>query len=248
MTSMFDIRSDINGYRKDSMDRLGDDLTQEVIQYLTFEDKIRLECVSKHWQRCVYRKQFIIEIGDTKSHNSLNKLLDEDKELLDEELLESVLKKCPNIEEFILYSDVYTPVNSSVLSLIGRYCHRIKSLTFYGTIVGSDENVLSFFRDNGHKLEDLYCTAFPIFSHCNDEEILKLCPKCQEKFILKICLFLSNDNKEFLPKLERIESNILISSENLNEMKILSVKYSQTIKSLDITLYELSAEELKDMH
>ena len=159
-------------------------------------------------------------------------------------MLESVLKKCPNIEEFILYSDVYTPVNSSVLSLIGRYCHRIKSLTFYGTIVGSDENVLSFFRDNGHKLEDLYCTAFPIFSHCNDEEILRLCPNVKKIHIEDMSV-LSNDNKEFLPKLERIESNILISSENLNEMKILSVKYSQTIKSLDITLYELSAEELK---
>ena len=81
MTSMFDINSDINGYRKDSMDRLGDDLTEEVIQYLTFEDKIRLECVSKHWQRCVYRKQFVIEIGDNNTQNSLNKLLDEDEEL-----------------------------------------------------------------------------------------------------------------------------------------------------------------------
>ena len=99
------------------MDRLGDDLTEEILQYLTFEDKIRLECMSKQWQRCVYRKQFVIEIGDNNTQNSLNKLLDEDEELLDEELLESVLKKCPNVKEFILYSDVYTPVNSSVLSL-----------------------------------------------------------------------------------------------------------------------------------
>ena len=34
-------------YAKDSMDRFGDDLTEEVIQYLTFKDKVRLECVSK---------------------------------------------------------------------------------------------------------------------------------------------------------------------------------------------------------
>ena len=36
---------------KDSMDRFGDHLTEEVLQYLTFEDKVRLECVSKQWRR-----------------------------------------------------------------------------------------------------------------------------------------------------------------------------------------------------
>ena len=49
-------------YAKDSMDRFGDDLTEEVLQYLTFEDKIRLECVSKQWQRLIYNKQFVIEL------------------------------------------------------------------------------------------------------------------------------------------------------------------------------------------
>ena len=49
-------------YAKNSFDRFGDDLTEEILQYLTFEDKIRLECVSKKWQRCVYRKQFRINI------------------------------------------------------------------------------------------------------------------------------------------------------------------------------------------
>ena len=43
-----------NVYGNDSMLRFGDDLTEEVLQYLTLEDKIRLECVSKQWQRCVY--------------------------------------------------------------------------------------------------------------------------------------------------------------------------------------------------
>ena len=42
-------------YEKDSMDRLADDLTEEVLQYLTFSDKVRLECVSKQWMRCVYK-------------------------------------------------------------------------------------------------------------------------------------------------------------------------------------------------
>ena len=84
-------------YPKNSFDRFGDDLTELILQYLTFEDKVRLECVSKQWRRLVFNKQFAIEIFDPKSehmnnfrqipliskigfkieerHNSLNKLL-----------------------------------------------------------------------------------------------------------------------------------------------------------------------------
>ena len=40
---------------KDSMDRFGDDLTELILSFLWFEDKIRLECVSKQWKRCVFQ-------------------------------------------------------------------------------------------------------------------------------------------------------------------------------------------------
>ena len=59
------------------MDRFGVDLIEEVLQYLTFEDKIRLECVSKQWKRCVFQRQFVIRIDysrDRKCQNSLNGL------------------------------------------------------------------------------------------------------------------------------------------------------------------------------
>ena len=54
---------DIYGYRKDSFDRFGDDLTELILSFLWFEDKIRLECVSKQWKRCVFQKQFVIELN-----------------------------------------------------------------------------------------------------------------------------------------------------------------------------------------
>ena len=161
----------------------------------------------------------------------------EDEETLNEQHLESVLKKCQNITKV----DFGLEVNSSVLSLIGRYCPNIKSLTYYSTIDSSDENVLSFFRDNGHKLEDLYCTAF---TNYDEIKILILCPNVKKIRIGNTSL-LPNEKKEFLPKLEIIESNISISSKNLSELKILSDKYSQTIKTLNVMLYDLSAKELK---
>ena len=44
---MFNIRNMKNVYRKNSFDRFGDDLTELIVSYLWFEDKVRLECVSK---------------------------------------------------------------------------------------------------------------------------------------------------------------------------------------------------------
>ena len=63
-------------YAKNSMDRFGDDLTEEVIQYLKFKDKIRLECVSKQWKRCVFQRQFGIEIG-SECRDYLNFIINE---------------------------------------------------------------------------------------------------------------------------------------------------------------------------
>ena len=62
-------------YAKNSFDRFGDDLNALILSYLTFEDKIRLECVSKQWQRCVYQRQFVIEIFDKESDH-LNDVLE----------------------------------------------------------------------------------------------------------------------------------------------------------------------------
>lgn len=70
---------DPNGrqFSADSFDRFGDDLCELLLSYLSFNDKIRLECVSKQWKRLVYSKQlvlsaevfvFIIELFNTINH------------------------------------------------------------------------------------------------------------------------------------------------------------------------------------
>ena len=48
-----------------------------------------------------------------------------------------------------------------------------------------------------------------------------------------------------MPKLERIESEFDINPENVNQLKKLSDKYSQTMKTLNIVIEDLTAEELK---
>ncbi len=54
-----------------SFDRLCDDIVFEILSFLPIKDKIRLECVSKQFQRCIIRGQTILEISDNeKSPNN----------------------------------------------------------------------------------------------------------------------------------------------------------------------------------
>ena len=225
----------MNVYPKNSFDRFGDDLTELILQYLTFEDKVRLECVSKQWRRLVFNKQFVIEFLNIshKNKNSLNGLYRGigRRKKLNKQSLESVLKKCPNIKNFNLQINV----KSSVLSLIGRYCPNIKSLKYNKRVIGSDDNVLSFFRINGHKLEELY-----LYKNNNEfKNLLEFCANVRKAYISDLSVPLSQD-KEFLPKLEHILSKI-----GNNQLKILSDKYSQTMKTLNIQLCYETEEELK---
>ena len=68
-------------YRKDSMDRFGDDMLELILSYLSVEDKFRFECVSKQWKRCVFEKQFEFDISLMKKQNSLNKLFTKNRHL-----------------------------------------------------------------------------------------------------------------------------------------------------------------------
>ena len=230
---MFDIRIDINDYRKDSMDRFGDDLTEEILQYMTFANKVRLECVSKQWKRCVFQKQYVIELCELVNErpntmNSVFRLIDNERPL-DFKSLESLLKKCPNI--IIVYVRIKVE-----LSLIGQYCHHLKSLDL--TMTGEED--LEFFRNYGHKLEEL------VINESNDkiEDFLKLCPNLK-KFGLQEQSVLFKEDKEFLPKLEYISPVFMIGSGNDHIMKILSDKYSKTMKSLLLWCEGLNEEEVK---
>ena len=245
-------------YAKNSFDRFGDDLTEEILQYMTFEDKIRLECVSKQWRRLVFNKQFVIELNMNlednryEKQNSLNKLIKviNYKSHVKHQSLESLLKKCPNITKV----NFRRKVDSFTLSLIGRYCHRIKSLTYH---LKAEDNALSFFRQYGHKLKELNL----YLQHNVIEQYLRHCPNLKTVFIDDKSFRFPQD-MEFLPKLERIKSNINLSShldyinddsnDDFNDdysgvmlIENLFLKYSRRLKTLNVTLNGLTAEEAK---
>src|ERR1700761_281943 len=64
---------DSNGrhFRAESFDRFGDDLTEELLSYLSVEDKIRLQSVAKQWNRClrqVLRRHTSLQIFSDSLH------------------------------------------------------------------------------------------------------------------------------------------------------------------------------------
>ena len=104
-------------FAKNSFDRFGDDSNELILSDLTFEDKIRLECVSKQWQKCVFENKFVIEYSEQyvsechfENQNSLNRLIQKMAincgliycSVFNRPALESVLKKCANISKIIL--------------------------------------------------------------------------------------------------------------------------------------------------
>ena len=57
LVNRFESKED--NYRRDSFsDRVCDDLCEDIFQYLSLEDKLRLQCVSKQFQRTIFKRHF----------------------------------------------------------------------------------------------------------------------------------------------------------------------------------------------
>ena len=134
--------------------------------------------------------------------------------------------------------------NTSVLSLIGRYCNRIKSLVI--TISGKEDR--EFFQHYDHKLQELRYQwrrsgeAYDDYQNFSIEDYLKLCPNIKNIHVNQTSILLNAD-KEFLPKLENYRFGY--NPFNDKQMKILSDKYSQSLKCLRIWIKELTSKQLK---
>ncbi|CAG2107156.1 unnamed protein product [Medioppia subpectinata] len=81
-----DIKQQPKLYAMDSLDRFGDDLFEYLLSYLSLEDRFRLECVSKQFQRTVFKSVVDICIDDSLLANRLKT-----------QMLASIAMKCPNI-------------------------------------------------------------------------------------------------------------------------------------------------------
>ena len=151
-------------------DRFCDDLCEEILQYLPLNEKMRFECVSKQFQRTVFRRvhqfrlvefetAFIFEGIYNFIPNTIWKLKYSSDELKMLMSFESLLKKCPNIDS-IRYISQNSQNIKLMLQMFTKYCNNLSELN--SNIYKSNDcnESQEFFRKFGPKLRDYYNNKF----------------------------------------------------------------------------------------
>jgi len=127
-----------NIYRQ-SFHRFCEDLCGEILTFLPIEDKIRLECVSKRFQRCIIRSQKIFELSDNvTSRNNISKYILKSVKpsyfidtCIEQDVLIKVLCKFKFIDRItITKSDIGIIVRTNLLNVINVLCQHIYSIEF----------------------------------------------------------------------------------------------------------------------
>jgi hypothetical protein len=219
---------------KSSFDRFGDDLTELIVSYLSFEDQIRLECLSKYWKNSVFNQIFELKVNNNSRLAS--------KFVLNMTAFQSVLKKCPNLK--IISFDRNVVSDGRELSLIGQYCPHIEELEYVPSFYRRTQ-FLDFGRQYGHRLKRLFPNSYdfhwfsPILTIVI--EFLRFCPNLEE---ISAQIFGTKDNTikdpNFLPNIKSIKGikeTDRFTEPQLDKFEKLVDKYYKTIISLQVTVH-----------
>jgi hypothetical protein len=164
-------------FKRQSFDKFGDDFCELIISYLSLEDKIKFECVSKQWQTLIYNKQNTLII------NNSNPLEPIKGSTILSKYLENVLKKAKFITKIVTDFDLSEiPNGEQVLELISKYCSHLKSIKF--DFNGINDSTIEAFAENSSKklteIElipnntkclDKLCALFPLLKTINNFSI-----------------------------------------------------------------------------
>ncbi|CAG2175285.1 unnamed protein product, partial [Oppiella nova] len=83
-------------YPKNSFDRFGDDLCEELLSYLSLKESFRYECLSKQWRRSIHQKRDKLVVNSWRLWCHLKDHYLDVKHMNDK-TLETVIQKLPNI-------------------------------------------------------------------------------------------------------------------------------------------------------
>jgi hypothetical protein len=234
--------NDISRSRQSFSDRICDDLCELIVSYLSFEDKIRFECVSKQFQRLVYNKQNVLLIMNSSyDRNNLFKLMKKrdnysnDKQLLINKIaFETVLKKCKFINQIIINCDFNN--REVALKLINKNCSHLKSIAF--NFYGISEQ---FLKEFGLKFgQQLRSIDFVIrhYNKINNTEfdssfkrLFRLCPNLLSLMGVKLS-YLIDSNQVLVPKLSKLK--LYYEETDRQLVDSFARNYRNTLKSLHI--------------
>ena len=139
-------------------DRFCDDLCEDILQYLPLKHKLRLECVSKQFQRTVFQKQFTITLFShlLSNHKISQQMKDKVFERHYLKSIESIMKKCPNLKILFLVR-IYSRIFKSILPLIIKYCHNLIDFSVFIHPWSVSELNEEFLQKFGSKLKYIRC-------------------------------------------------------------------------------------------
>lgn len=237
----------------DSFQRFDNQLTQALIDFLSFEDKIRYLCVAKLWNSLLLSGQKWLDINDH-MHSDINgvrqllvdkKIENVTKKAVIVSRLKTVLKMCPNLVSIDM-SDVY--VEDSILSAITDNCPHLCSIGLNLSFT-SKEEITRFGRRFGSKMKSIELNEFSesqlrVFDHEDKHKLLiSFCPfvRClsaEDILVLSIEPLLTLERLEIQVLDEEVDENffskVATTAPNLKKLMIL-----EPIDEIDISLDSL---------
>ena len=145
--SLFEVKSIEVIYRRDSFsDRVCDDLSEVILKYLSLEDKLRLECVSKQFQRTALISKTALYLDSRKS--KFNNF----------ESLEKLFKKCTNLYKIVVNTleiPLFQLISNDLFEVILKYCNNLTHIHFKSDLFVRKEVLKQFFQKFGKKLISL---------------------------------------------------------------------------------------------
>ncbi len=196
-------------------------MCEVLLSYLSFEDKIRFECVSKQFQRLIFNKQHIIDIQYFLLVN----------ESINIKVFESVLKKCKFINNIIGYEFQFKN-EKQFIELIIKYCNDLKSIQFCFNAI-NDDLIEKFGNKFGHKLKEIKTIADydkSVDTINKYKKLLRLCPN-----LVSIESYLSyfvDENELLLTKLSKLKT--IVESEDIKLLKTFVNNYKNSLTSISL--------------
>lgn len=137
-------------YGKSSFQRFGDDLTQELLSFLGFEEQLNLRCVSKHFKFCLEEilfgvqsvrcsKRFVplplqkLQLMAKYSPNVTAVMFGED---ISKEMVNFLIDNWPKVNEFT-FTSFFGIRFKDLRKLIEHYGHQLKRLHYQGSLADS---------------------------------------------------------------------------------------------------------------
>ena len=194
-------------YSKSSFDRYGDDLCELILGYLSFSDKIRVECVSTQFCRSVYKNQYELSIDD-KFFAKLKRTDTLGNEWTDIKSFKTFVKKLSSLKRLTIKYNTFWCKFSKFLQIIEltlKYCKYLNEIEI-NFIHITDEKANKLFRKFGPKLTKIVFSSMENLSFDRTFCINNLnhCVNLQELNIMNIERIFHGKNNCLVHNLKKV--------------------------------------------